>query len=633
MSGGPHGRGAGIDPTQRSANFVPTLRRLVGELGPEKWRVGLGLVFTAAAVVLSVLAPKVLGKGTDLIFEGVIGRVIEQFPSKQAAVEAMKAAGQDEMATMLAAMNVTPGAGIDFAALGRIVLIVIALYLGSALLSWITGMVLRTAVQNTGWRLRDKVHRKIESLPLSYLDRSSRGDLMSRVSNDVDNVTQVLNQTLSQFFQSILTVLGILGMMASMSLGLTGLAMVVLPVGMVVVGVLMSRAQPQFKAQWKSTGDVSGVVEEAMSGHTVAALYGLEKRFTDDFNRSNTELYESSFRAQFVSNLVMPIMNMVSSASYVIVAVGGGLMVAQGAMSLGDVQAFIQYSRQFTQPLGSLASMANMLQSGAASAERIFEFLDAPEMDEDTGTATVAQPVRGRIVFDHVHFSYVPGEPVIKDLSLTVEPGQMVAIIGPTGAGKTTLVNLLMRFYELESGSITIDGVDIRDMSRDELRGHMGMVLQDTWLFDGTIEQNIAFGRDGATHEQVVEAAKATAVDRLVRQLPEGYETMVGDESDALSAGERQLVTIARAFISEPDLLILDEATSSVDTRTEVLVQRAMDRLRHGRTAFVIAHRLSTIRDADLILVMEEGDVVETGRHEDLLALDGAYARLYRASV
>lgn len=632
MSHGPGPR-AGIDPTQRSANFGPTIGRLVKELGPEGIRIAVTLFFAAVSVALSVAAPRILGQGTDLLFEGVISRMLDGATSKEEALSALRAQGQDTMADMLSAMDITPGAGIDFAALGRIVLIVIGLYAVSALLSWATGMMLRTAVQNLGWRMRDKVQRKIESLPLSYLDRGSRGDLMSRVSNDVDNVTQVMNQTLSQFFTAVLTVIGIIAMMTWMSWSLTLAALLVMPIGMALVGFLMARAQPQFRAQWKSTGEVSSVVEESMTGHEVALLYGLQDGFEDTFNAANTELYNSSFKAQFVSNLVMPIMNLISSASYVVVAVGGGLMVASGQMTLGSVQAFIQYSRQFTQPLGTLAQMANSLQSGAASAERIFEFLDAEEMEEDRATATFEAPVRGRIVFDHVRFSYVEGVPVIKDLSLVVEPGQMVAIIGPTGAGKTTLVNLLMRFYEVDSGSITIDGIDIRDLSRDELRSHMGMVLQETWLFDGTIEENIAFGREGATFDEVVEAAKATAVDRLVRHLPAGYDTHVQDDSDAISTGERQLLTIARAFISGPDLLILDEATSSVDTRTEVLVQRAMDRLRQGRTAFVIAHRLSTIRDADLILVMEEGDVVEMGRHGELLARGGAYARLYNASL
>ncbi|MGO3797412.1 MAG: ABC transporter ATP-binding protein [Pauljensenia sp.] len=643
MSHGPGPRGGrGVAPGQRSKNFGPNLRRLLGELRPDWLLLTLALIASAAGVLASVAAPRVLGHGTDLIFNGVVGKMIAQAPSKEAAVAALRQQGNEKLAQMLQGMDVAPGQGIDFTELAHVLLVVVAIYIAAAVLMYVSGLFLRVVVQNTGYRMRTQVQDKIERLPLSYLDRNSRGDLMSRVSNDVDNATQVMNQTLSQFFQSILTIIGILGMMLFMSWKLTLVAMAVVPVGGFIAVQLMKRAQPQFREQWKATGQVSGVVEEAMTGHEVVALYGLEDRFTDEFNESNEALYHSSFKAQFISNLVMPLMGMVSNASYVIVAVGGGIMVAGGSMTLGQVQAFIQYSRQFTQPLGQLASMANSLQSGVASAERIFEFLDAEEMEPDTGATTFAaargetespaeEEVHGRIVFDHVRFGYNPGTEVIKDLSLGVEPGQMVAIIGPTGAGKTTLVNLLMRFYELDSGSISIDGVDIRDLHKDTLRSHTGMVLQDTWLFEGSIGDNIAFGREGATHEEVVEAARATASDRLIRQLPRGYDTPISDEGDTVSAGERQLLTIARAFIAHPDLLILDEATSSVDTRTEVLVQKAMDQLRRGRTAFVIAHRLSTIRDADLIMVMEEGDVVETGRHEELLARGGAYARLYQA--
>lgn len=650
--GSPHHHGhTGVDPTLRSTHFGPTLRRFLRQLAPEKWRIISALAATALSVLLSVLAPVVLGKGTDIIFSGVIGRLIAGAASQEEAARSLREAGRDEMATMVESMEVIPGAGIDFEALGRVIVVVIILYASAAFLSWLTSLVLRTAVQNMGWRLRDAIHRKIDVIPLSHVDRHSRGDLISRVSNDVDNATQVMTQTLSQVFQSLLTVVGIIVLMLSLSPSLTGLALLALPAGMILIGFLMSRAQPQFKAQWAATGELSGIVEEATAGREVAALYGLEDTFAHEFNRSNTELYRSSFRAQFVSSLIMPMMSMISSASYVIVAVGGALMVAGGSMSLGQVQALIQYSRQFTHPLGSLASMANLLQSGVASAERVFEFLDAPEMDEDEdedllsssaervearerhlSTDTSPADKRGRIVFDHVTFGYSKDVPVIKDLSLTVEPGKMVAIIGPTGAGKTTLVNLLMRFYEIDSGSISIDGTDIRDMTRDELRSRTGIVLQDTWLFDGSIEDNIAFGKAGATHEEVVAAATSSAVDHLVRQLPEGYATHVGDESASLSSGERQLVTIARAFIAEPELLILDEATSSVDTRTELLIQEAMDRLRHGRTAFVIAHRLSTIRHADLILVMDNGSIVEMGTHEELLAAEGVYADLLRAS-
>ncbi|MCD4557476.1 ABC transporter ATP-binding protein [Schaalia sp. lx-100] len=594
----------------QAAHPSVALRRLGSELAPEKWRLYGVVFFTLVSVISSVAAPSLLGKGTDILFSGIA-----------AATDGATQKNEDFVSTF------------DFTGLAYVLFFVLVVYTLSALSSWLVQVILTRAIHNAGWRLRDKVQKKIEVLSLSYLDRTPRGDVMSRVSNDIDNITQVMSQTLSQFIQSVLLVIGIIVMMFIMSWKLTVASLVVLPVGMFIVSLIMRRAQPYFRSQWKSTGDLSGIVEETFTGHEVAVLYGLEERFAEEFSQANASLCRSSMRAQFVSSLVMPLMNLISTGVYVVIAVGGGLMVTAGSMSLGGVQAFIQYSRQFMHPLGTLATMASSVQSGIASAERIFEFLDADEMSADTPRAHLPQRVRGSIVFDHVSFSYVPGEPVIKDLSFSVEPGHMVAIIGPTGAGKTTLVNLLMRFYDVDSGRITIDGVDIRDISRDDLRRHVGMVLQDTWLFDGTLAENIAFGRADASHDDVVEAARATAVDHVVRHLPDGYNTHVTDESDALSSGERQLLTIARAFVSQPDLLILDEATSSVDTRTEVLVQQAMDRLRQGRTAFVIAHRLSTIRDADIILVMRDGDVVEMGRHQELLDAEGTYAQLYRASL
>lgn len=645
--GGPRRRG--VDPTRKAANMGAALRRLLNELRPQRRRLTLALIATFVAVAATVAAPIILGRATDVLFSGLMFAQLDHAGSKEQAVTALRANGNDTIANMVSSMDVTPGSGIDFTTLGSLLLVVLGMYLIAGLLGWVAGLLIRSIVQDTGYDIRQRVQRKIDSVPLSYIDRHSRGDLMSRVSNDVDNMTQVLNQALSQFLNSTLTVIGIIAMMLAMSWKLTLLSLVALPVGMGLVGVLMKRAQPYFRAQWKHTGEVSGIVEEAMTGHDVALLYGVEDNFDATMKKSNTALYSAAVHAQFVSNLVMPLMNMISSLTYVIVAVAGGLMVAGGTMTLGGVQAFIQYSRQFMHPLGTLASMASSLQSGAASAERVFEFLDTEDMTADITPASSTAPtqdeassagksllpthVQGRIEFHNVRFGYTPDTTVIKGLSLNVEPGHMVAIIGPTGAGKTTLVNLLMRFYDLDSGHITLDGVDIATVPRSDLRQHMGMVLQDTWLFDGTIAENIAFGRKDATLKDVIAAAEATGADRLIRQLPEGYNTRVSDDSDALSAGERQLVTIARAFVSQPDILILDEATSSVDTRTEVLVQRAMDTLRQGRTAFVIAHRLSTIRDADLILVMEEGDVVEMGSHEELLAHGGAYARLLAAAT
>lgn len=628
-----HGMPQGDNPNARSKDFRGTVKRLLRELRPDRARIIISIIATVVSVGASVAAPAMLGRATDLVFSGVVGNILAGKPSKTEAIADLKAQGNDQLASMLEAIDAVPGAGIDFALLGRMLLIVAGIYVLSSLASWVTGLLLRTAVQNTGWRIRQKIQNKIEVLPLSYVDRTPRGDLISRVTNDVDNVTQTLNNLLSQFIQSLLTVIGIIAMMLTMSWKLTLLSLIVLPIGLAIVGILMAKAQPYFTAQWRHTGTVSATVEDAISGHEVALLYGLEDQFAQTFRQENTALKEASTRAQFVSTLVMPIMNIISSVTYVVVAIGGGLMVAGGSMTLGAVQAFIQYSRQFMHPLGTLSSMAAMIQSGAASAERVWEFLDEEELSADNTATKLPADLKGHIVFDHVTFSYEPGKPIIKDLSLEVQPGQMVAIIGPTGAGKTTLVNLLMRFYEIDSGTITIDGVNIADISREELRSRMAMVLQDTWLFDGTIEDNIAFGRQDATADDVRDAARISGAHALIRHLPDGYATHISDESDALSQGERQLLTIARAFVTEPDLLILDEATSSVDTRTELVIAQAMDRLRHGRTAFVIAHRLSTIRDADIIVVMKDGDVVETGDHATLLAANGTYAELYRAGA
>ncbi len=628
MSG--HGpRGPGGRPPARAKDFKGTFRRVAGMLASYRWMLGAVALLSVAGVALSVLAPRVLGYATNVVFNGYIS---SQFPAdmtKEEVIAQLEASGQQTMADMLRPMNVTPGAGIDFTALAHLLLIIAAIYVGSAFLTWGASQIARLVVQNTGWKLRQQIQDKINRLPLSYLDRHSRGDILSRVTNDVDNVTQTLQQTITQFFSAVLTIIGITAMMFTMSWSLTLIALFVLPLGAAIAGVLMRKAQPHFRSQWKATGGLSGTVEETTTGHEVVSLFNLQDKYEAEFQKENRKLFQASFKAQFISSLVNPVMSLVSNLSYVVVAVGGAVMVTAGSLTIGEVQAFIQYSRQLTQPVGQLASIANLLQSGLASAERVFEFLDGPEMSEDTG-GPMPQG-RGRVEFRHVNFSYTPGKPVIRDLSLTVEAGQMVAIIGPTGAGKTTLVNLLERFYEVDSGEILVDGKDIADINKDALRHHMGMVLQDTWLFDGTIEANIAFGKKGASFDQVRKAAQETSVDRLIRQLPEGYETAIADDGDTLSVGERQLLTIARAFIANPEMLILDEATSSVDTRTEVLVQKAMDKLRHGRTAFVIAHRLSTIRDADRILVMENGDVVEQGTHDELLKRNGAYSRLYKA--
>lgn len=620
-------------PGQKATNFKATLARFIRQMRPERAKIILVLIISALAVAMNVAGPKLLGEGTNLIFAGIIGKRLPAGMSKEQIVAGLEAKGQHRMADMLSAMDLTPGQGIDFGALAFYVGWVLALYVGAALLMFIAGYIVRTVVQNMGWRLRDETSRKVNRIPLSHLDKQQRGDLLSRVTNDVDNITQTLNQTLSQLFTSVLTVLGIIGMMLSISWQLALLTLLAIPLMVILSTVLIKRAQPHFSAQWVATGDVAGVVEEAFTGAEVVRLYGLEEDFAQRFDGANQRLRRASFLAQAISTLMQPLMTLVSNLSYVVVAVAGGLMVAHGQISLGGVQAFIQYSRQFMQPLGQLMQMANLLQSGLASAERVFEFLDAPEMRPESQQVPAAWegPRRGLIRFEDVCFSYEAGHPIIQNLNLEVKPGQSVAIVGPTGAGKTTLVNLLMRFYELDSGRITIDGVDIATLPTGELRRQMGMVLQDTWLLEGTISENIGFGNLAADESQIVAAAQATSVHHLVSTLPEGYATHIEDGAEGLSAGEKQLITIARAFISDPAILILDEATSSVDTRTEMLVARAMNRLRQGRTSFVIAHRLSTIRDADLILVMENGSVVETGNHESLLAAGGAYARLYNA--
>ncbi|MFG1887277.1 ABC transporter ATP-binding protein [Micromonospora sp. NPDC049051] len=618
-------------PAERSMNFGPSARRLLGRLRPQRVQLVAVIALAVVSVGLSVLGPKVLGWATDLIFTGVIGRQLPAGTTADQAVAAARAAGNDNFADMLARMDVVPGVGIDFAALARVLLLALGLYLAASLLMWWQGWLLNGVVQRTVLRLRADVEDKLNRLPLPYFDRQPRGELLSRVTNDIDNISTSLQQTLSQLLTSLLTVIGVLAMMFWISPLLALVALVAVPVSVIVTGVIAKRSQQQFIAQWAHTGELNGQIEEAFTGHELVKVFGRQREVEAAFTAKNEELFRASFGAQFISGIIMPAMMFVGNLSYVAIAVVGGLRVASGSMSLGDVQAFIQYSRQFTQPLTQVASMANLLQSGVASAERVFAVLDAEEQSPDPAQPARVRAPHGRVEFSHVSFRYAPDKPLIEDLSLVAEPGHTVAIVGPTGAGKTTLVNLIMRFYELDAGRITLDGVDVTTMRRDDLRGRIGMVLQETWLFGGTIRDNIAYGRPGASEEEIVAAARATFVDRFVRSLPDGYDTVIDEEGSNVSAGEKQLITIARAFLAEPSLLILDEATSSVDTRTEVLLQRAMAALRSDRTSFVIAHRLSTIRDADLILMMEDGRIVEQGTHDELLAAQGAYHRLYRS--
>lgn len=618
-------------PPKKAKHFWPSAKRLVGLLAPEKGKFSFVVVLVVFSVLLSVIAPKVLGRATDVIFNGILSKDLPAGVPLASIVQGLRDEGNDRFADMLQNADVVPGAGIDFGLLGVLILVVIGLYLVSSLLMWLQGFILNRLVMRIVYKLRVDLEAKINRLPLSYFDSRQRGDVLSRVTNDVDNIQQALQQAFSQLVQSFLMIVGIMAMMFVVSWQLALIALIALPLSGVIAGFVGVRAQKLFAAQWKNTGELNGHIEESFTGHELVRIFNRDAEMTEEFDRRNEGLFTASFKAQALSGAIMPSMNFVQSLIYVLIAVAGALRVTSGTMTLGDVTAFIQYSREFAQPIGEMAGMANMLQSGVASAERTFELLDADEEEPDDEKASLPDRTEGHVRFENVSFSYDPESKLIEDLSLEARPGHTIAIVGPTGAGKTTLVNLIMRFYELDGGRILLDGVDITELSRSALRSHVGMVLQDAWLFDGTIRENIRYGRLDATDEEVVAAAEATMVDRFVRQLPDGYDTVIAENASSLSAGERQLLTIARAFIANPSLLILDEATSSVDTRTEVLVQQAMQALRSDRTSFVIAHRLSTIRDADSILMMEAGRIVEQGSHVELLERRGAYYTLYQA--
>ncbi len=618
------------DPAQsRSRDFTGSALRLLRRLSPQLRPTIAVIALAVGGIVLSVIGPRVLGHATDLLFNGAVGRRLPAGITKEQAVAAARARGDVNFADMLSRMDLTPGAGIDFAAVGRTLLLALCMYLFAALLIWAQARLLNVIVQRTITALRAEVEAKVHRLPLSYFDSRLRGELLSRVTNDVDNIATSITMTISQLLTAVLTVVAVLAMMLTISPLLALITLATVPLSLWVTRAIARRSQKLFVAQWANTGRLNAHVEETYSGFTVVKTFGHRDSAQERFRQLNAEVYRSGFGAQFFSGLVSPATMFVGNLSYVAVAVVGGFQVATGQITLGGIQAFIQYVRQFNQPLTQVAGFYNTLQSGVASAERVFEFLD--EEEEAPSAAAPAGPGPGRVQFENVTFGYRPEAPVIENLSLTAEPGSTVAIIGPTGAGKTTLVNLLMRFYDVDSGRILLDGDDIRTISRQSLRSRIGMVLQDTWLIGGTILENIAYGRPDASEEEVLQAARTAYVDNFARSLPGGYQTFISDDGGNISAGEKQLITIARAFLARPQLLILDEATSSVDTRTELLVQKAMTRLRSERTSFIIAHRLSTIRDADLIVVMDDGRIIEQGSPAELLARRGAYWEMTRA--
>ena len=624
-------------PPERSKDPRATVRRLLARLRPERVRLMIVLIFGVTSVGFLVTGPKILGTATNILFNGVVGKQLPAGITKAQAIALLRAHGQGQLADMISGMNITPGAGADMIHLGQVLGLAALVYLLGAAFGWGQGFIMAGVTQRTMYGLRREVEEKLARLPLRYFDSHPHGDILSRVTNDIDNLTTTLQQGLNQLLTSVLTIIGVMGLMFWISPLLAAVSVITIPLAVVLTFLIARRSQTQFADQWDRTGTLNGLVEETHTGHALVQVFGRRGPTIDEFGRQNQQLYQASFRAQFLSGVIQPSMQFLANLNYVVIAVLGGYWVASGRMSLGDITAFIQYSRQFTMPITQIASQMNMLQSGLASAERVFEFLDAPEEAAERtpadGTPGAARPshVAGRVTLEHVSFRYEPDKPLIEDFTLDAAPGQTIAIVGPTGAGKTTVVNLLMRFYEIDAGTITLDGTDYRDLTRDQVRRCFGIVLQDTWLFAGTIRDNIGYGRQDATSEEIAAAASAAYADRFIRTLPDGYDTLLDQDASNLSAGQKQLLTIARAFLASPPILILDEATSNVDTRTEILIQEAMSRLRQGRTSFVIAHRLSTIRNADTIIVMDAGRIVEQGNHADLLRRHGVYYSLYHS--
>lgn len=599
IPGGPHGAGRAVE---KAKDFKGTLKRLIQYLKPHRYQLLSVLFMAVVSTVFSIFSPKVMGKATTKLFEGIVA----------------KAKG-------------VPGASIDFQYIWQIILILLGLYILSSVFSYFQQYLMAGVAQKTVFDLRRDVNDKLNRLPLKYYDARTHGEILSRVTNDVDNISSTLQQSLTQLITAVLTIIGVLAMMLSISPLMTLIAILTLPVSILAITSIAKRSQKQFVRQQKELGALNGHVEEMYTGHQIVKVFGREQQSLEEFDDINGRLYDASWRAQFISGIIMPIMSFIGNIGYVLVAVVGGILVTKKSIEIGDVQAFIQYVRQFTQPITQTANIANIIQSTVASAERVFEILDEEEEKAEVSNPVALTEPKGNVAFEHVKFGYDAAQPLIQDMNVNASAGQTIAIVGPTGAGKTTLINLLMRFYEVTDGAITVDGVNITDMKRGDLRSLFGMVLQDTWLFNGTIRENIAYGREGATEEEIVQAAKTAHADHFIRTLPGGYDTVLNEEASNISQGQKQLLTIARAILADPAILILDEATSSVDTRTEVQIQQAMNELMKGRTSFVIAHRLSTIKDADLILVMNHGSVIEQGNHKELLAQGGFYADLYNS--